>query len=86
MQTLTQFQTLIVPPGKNTVEYKIIFTKDDFEHARDLCLQIGYPLWDQLSAEHPVADRLEDLQMMMFLLEHVTDAKEVEWKEGFFKR
>lgn len=86
MQTLTQFLSLVVPPGKNTVEYKIIFTKDDFEHARDLCLQIGYPLWDQLNAKHPIADRLEDLQMMMLLLEQVTEVKEVEWKEGFWGR
>ena len=86
MQTLTQFQTLVVPPGKNTVEFKLIFTQDDFELARDLCFQIDYPLWDGLSAEHPVADRLEDLHMMMFMLEAVNGAQEREWKEGFFKR
>lgn len=86
MQTLTQFNTLVVPPGKNTVEFKLIFTKEDYEKARDLCLEAGFPLWDQLNAEHPVADRLEDLHMMMLLLEQATGPKEREWKEGFFRR
>lgn len=86
MQTLTQFQTLIVPPGRNTVEFKLIFTKEDFDLARDLCLEDGYPLWDGLSAEHPVADRLEDLHAMMLRLEQSSGAKENEWKKGFFKR
>lgn len=86
MKTLTQFHTLVVPPGKDTVEFKLIFTKDDYDHARDLCLQIDYPLWDGLSANHPVADRLEDLYVMMYLLESVEGNKEEEWKKGFFKR
>ena len=86
MQTLTQFQTLVVPPGKNTVEFKLIFTKEEFELARDLCIEEGYPLWDQLKAEHPVADRLEDLHMMMLLLEKKVGPKEREWKQGFFDR
>lgn len=86
MQTLTQFHTLVVPPGKNTVEFKLIFTKDDYELARDLALQLDYPLWDSLSAEHPVADRLEDLQVMMYLLEMTVGAQEREWKPGFFKQ
>lgn len=86
MQTLTQFQNLVVPPGKNTVEFKIIFTKEDYDLARDLCIKNGDPLWDGLSAEHPVADRLEDLQMLMFRLEKATGAKENEWKKGFFKK
>ena len=71
-----------MPPGKNTVEFKLIFTKEDYDLARDLCLKNGYPLLDGLSAEHPVADRLEDLHMMMLLLEKETGAKEAEWKKG----
>lgn len=86
MQTLTQFLKLITPPSKNTVEFKLIFTKQDYDLARDLCLKNGFPLWDELSAQHPVADRLEDLYMMMLVLELKTGAKEVEWKKGFFKQ
>jgi len=86
MQTLTQFQGLVVPPGKNTVEFKLIFTKEDYDLARDLCIEAGYPLWDGLSADHPVADRLADLYMMMLMLEKATGPKEHEWKKGFFKK
>jgi hypothetical protein len=85
MQTLTQFLTLVVPPGKNTVEFKIIFTKEDYNLARDMCIENGDPLWDGLSAETPVADRIKDLHMLMLRLEQRTGPKEREWKKGFFK-
>lgn len=85
MQTLTQMIGLVVPPGKNTVEFKIIFTKEDYDLARDLCLKSGDKLWEPLSETTPVADRLQDLAMMMYRLEQYSGAKEREWKPGFFK-
>jgi hypothetical protein len=86
MQTLTQLIGLVTVPGKNTVEFKLIFTKEDYDKARDILLEKGYPLWDSLSADTPVADRLEDLYMMMKALEMADGAKEHEWKPGFFKQ
>ena len=69
MQTLTQILSLVVPPTKRTVEYKIIFTADDFLLARKLCGQYGDDISGGLTGDTPLADRLQALQIMMFRLE-----------------
>lgn len=52
-----------------TVEFRISFTKEEFEKAMGLTKKYGDRMDAGLSKDTPMADILQDLQMLMFRLE-----------------
>lgn len=55
--------------GKDLVEFRIIFTGVDFAEAKHLTDKYGDRIGTPLSEDTPLADMLQDLQMLMFRLE-----------------
>lgn len=59
--------------GKDIVEFRVIFTGHDFAEATHLTQKYGDRIGEPLSEDTPLADMLQDLQMLMFRLEQEKD-------------
>ena len=59
--------------GKDIVEFRVIFTGQDFAQAKHLTQKYGDRIGEPLSEDTPLADMLQDLQMLMFRLEQEKD-------------
>lgn len=55
--------------GKDIVEFRIIFTGHDFAEATHLTTKYNDHIGSPLSEDTPLADMIQDLQMLMFRLE-----------------